>query len=53
MTYDGGERSFPVSVKSDAPYSDNNVAVRYYDSKGTELERSTCPMPENISSMHI
>ena len=40
MTYDGGERSFPVSVKSDAPYSDNNVAVRYYDSKGTELERA-------------
>ena len=38
MTYDGGEWSFPVSVKSDAPYSDNNVAVRYYDSEGTELE---------------
>ena len=38
MTYDGGERSFPVSVQSDAPYSDNNVAVRYYDSEGTELE---------------
>ena len=38
MTYDGGERIFPVSVKSDAPYSDNNVAVHYYDSEGTELE---------------
>ena len=38
MTYDGGERIFPVSVKSDAPYSDNNVAVSYYDSEGTELE---------------
>ena len=38
VTYDGGEWSFPVSVKSDAPYSDNNVAVHYYDSDGTELE---------------
>ena len=38
MTYDGGEWSFPVSVKSDSPYSDNNVAVHYYDSDGTELE---------------
>lgn len=38
VKYDGGEWSFPVSVKSDAPYSDNNVVVRYYDSEGTELE---------------